>query len=332
MAERINKSDLCENNIIICGLLSILADQIFIMKKYLILFIALLVTTATITIESCKSSQASASKLLKFNLEKGKGYEYEMVWDLNQEVMNQGIKMDVTAGYSMDIIEDDGKIKTLSAVYNDFKMNMQVMGIEINIDTNKPSPDVDMEDAKSNPSALMNKLLSSIKGKKFNMKVNEQGEVMEVTGFEQIAKDMVDSLGMPEEYKEKMEATAKDQFNGDDIKKQFSQMFYIFPNKDVKVGDSWKTNYATGGKMPGKYNNTYTVKEIEGDIVTLDAKTTIETENETIKLDGNQTGKLLVDSKTGLVVNADFEQDIKASVGGQSMTIKGKGRIKGKAR
>jgi len=49
-------------------------------------------------------------------------------------------------------------------------------------------------------------------------------------------------------------------------------------------------------------------------------------------LDGNQTGKLLVDSKTGLVVNADFEQDIKASVGGQSMTIKGKGRIKGKAR
>ena len=332
MPERINKPDLCENNINICGLLSILADQIFIMKKYLILFIALLAATATITIESCKSSQASASKLLKFNLEKGKGYEYEMVWDLNQEVMNQGIKMDVTAGYSMDIIEDDGKIKTLSAVYNDFKMNMQVMGIEINIDTNKPSPDVDMEDAKSNPSALMNKLLSSIKGKKFNMKVNEQGEVMEVTGFEQIAKDMVDSLGMPEEYKEKMEATAKDQFNGDDIKKQFSQMFYIFPNKDVKVGDSWKTNYATGGKMPAKYNNTYTVKEIEGDIVTLDAKTTIETENETIKLDGNQTGKLLVDSKTGLVVNADFEQDIKASVGGQSMTIKGKGRIKGKAR
>jgi len=332
VAERINKPDLCENNINICGLLSILADQIFIMKKHLILFIALLAATATITIESCKSSQASASKLLKFNLEKGKGYEYEMVWDLNQEVMNQGIKMDVTAGYSMDIIEDDGKIKTLSAVYNDFKMNMQVMGIEINIDTNKPSPDVDMEDAKSNPSALMNKLLSSIKGKKFNMKVNEQGEVMEVTGFEQIAKDMVDSLGMPEEYKEKMEATAKDQFNGDDIKKQFSQMFYIFPNKDVKVGDSWKTNYATGGKMPAKYNNTYTVKEIEGDIVTLDAKTTIETENETIKLDGNQTGKLLVDSKTGLVVNADFEQDIKASVGGQSMTIKGKGRIKGKAR
>ena len=74
------------------------------------------------------------------------------------------------------------------------------------------------------------------------------------------------------------------------------------------------------------------MKEIEGDIVTLDAKTTIETENETIKLNGDQTGKLLVDSKTGLVLNADFVQDIKASVGGQSMTIKGKGKIKGKAR
>jgi len=302
------------------------------MKKLLIPFITVIAVAAMPAIQSCKSSQASASKLLKFNLEKGKGYDYEMVWDLNQEVMKQGIKMDVTAGYSMDITGDDGKMKTIEAVYNDFKMNMQVMGMEINIDTDKPAPDVSMEDAKTNPSALMNKLFSGIRGKKFNMKVNEEGEVIEVTGFDAIAKDMVDSLGLPEEYKEKMEATAKDQFNGDDIKKQFSQMFYIFPNKEVKVGDSWKTNYTTSGKMPAKYNNTYTVKEIEGDMVTLDAKTTIETENETIKLDGNQTGKLLVDSKTGLVVNADFEQDIKASVGGQSMTIKGKGRIKGKAR
>src|SRR5436190_15569058 len=240
------------------------------MKKLFISFITVLAMAAIPAIQSCKSSQASASKLLKFNLEKGKGYDYEMVWDLNQEVMKQGIKMDVTAGYSMDIVGDDGKMKKIEAVYNDFKMNMQVMGMEINIDTDKPAPDVSMEDAKTNPSALMNKLFSGIRGKKFNMTVNEQGEVMEVTGFDAIAKAMVDSLGLPDEYKEKMEATAKDQFNGDDIKKQFSQMFYIFPNKEVKVGDSWKTNNITSEKMPAKYNNTYTVKEIKEDMLTFD--------------------------------------------------------------
>jgi hypothetical protein len=307
-----------------------------VMKKILFLFVAAHILVSTCSIQSCKSTRNSASKLLKFNLEKGKGYDYEMVWDIDQQVMNQDIKMSVTAGYSVDIIAENENSKTISAVYNDFKMNMKMMGMEINVDTDKPSPDVTIEEVKSNPaaiSALMNKLFSGIKGKKFNMIVNKEGEVTDVSGLEDIATAMADSLKMPEEYKEKITAMAKQRFNGEDIKKQFSQMFYIFPNKEVKVGDSWEKNYQIGGgEMPAKYNTTYKVKEIEGDIVTLDAKTDIESEMEAIKLKGEQTGTLLVDSKTGLVLNADFNQEIKTSINGQSMILKGKGKIKGKAK
>ena len=84
--------------------------------------------------------------------------------------------------------------------------------------------------------------------------------------------------------------------------------------------------------MGGEYNSTYTVKDIEGDLVTLDEKSTINGSSDKLKMSGDITGTLVVDSKTGLVVNADTEMIITTNVEGQSMKIKGKTRIKGKAR
>lgn len=306
------------------------------MKKTLFCLVAVTSLFWIHSTQSCQSSKASASKLLRFNLEKGRGYDYEMIWDMNQEVMGQDLKINVSAGYSIDILDDDGNTKTMSAVYNAFKMNMQVMGMEINVDTNQPAPQLDTSDMKGNPaamSAMMNKLFSGIKGKKFTMKVNKEGEVIEVLGFDKIAEAMADSMGLPEEGREKMKEMAAQRFNGDDIKKNFSQLFYIFPNKEVKIGDSWEKDFQIGsGEMPAKYNTTYTVKDIEGDIITLNAKTDIESGSEAIKIKGEQTGKLLVDSKSGLVLNADFDMDLKTSVAGKTMDLKGKGKIKGKAR
>ena len=83
------------------------------MKKIVFLLLAAAISYGLFTISSCKSSKSSASKLLKFNLEKGKGYDYEMVWDLNQDVMNQQIGISVTAGYSAEVADDDGNIKTI---------------------------------------------------------------------------------------------------------------------------------------------------------------------------------------------------------------------------
>ena len=53
--------------------------------------------------------------MLKFNFEKGKGYDYEMIINMDQEIMGQTMKMDMTTYYSMDVSEDDGSIKTITS-------------------------------------------------------------------------------------------------------------------------------------------------------------------------------------------------------------------------
>ena len=305
------------------------------MKKIILSLLFLAVLSGTYSIQSCKSSQASASRLLKFNLEKGKGYDYEMVWDLDQEIMKQDMAISITGGYSVEVADDDGNIKTISAEYNDFKMNMKIMGKEIDVDTQKPVTDTNTEDIKQDPGVLMNKIFRSIIGKKFTMRVDKEGKVLEIIGFDNLFAGMADSLGLDEEAKQKMIQGIKQNLNDEDLKNSFTQVFYIFPQKEVKVGDSWTKDYDKGGKLPAKYSTTYKVKDIEGDMVTLSADSKIESakENtENMKVEGTQTGTLLVDSRSGLVVNADFTQEITVSVSGMGFIIKGKGKIKGKPR
>lgn len=171
-----------------------------------------------------------------------------------------------------------------------------------------------------------------MKGLKFTMKVNAEGNITEVKGFEDMGQKIADSLGLEGDEKEKVKQQFSGQFNEDQVKQQLGRFWYIFPNKEVKVGDSWDKVSELGGKVPGKYSSVYKVTDIEGDMVTLDENTKIETKEEGKEISGKVTGTLVVDSRTGLVVTADQDMIISVKDGGQSVDIKAKSKLKGKAR
>jgi hypothetical protein len=302
------------------------------MKKISILSAALLMVIVFTAMQSCKpSGKASTSKLLKFNLEKGKGYDYEIIWDMDQKIMGQQSQISIAGIYALKVTDDSAHIKSLTGTYRSFKMNMKMMGMEIDIDTDKPSPALSEEEMKKNPMGMMNRVFSGIIGKSFIMKVDEEGNVLEVSGFQEMLQGMADSMGANEDMRDKIAASLKDQFNEQTIKDQFAQIFTIFPNKEIKTGDSWEKIFSIGGKMPAKYHTTYTVKEIEGDNVTLATKSRIESDGGDVEVKGNQTGEMIIDSKSGLMINGSFNQELDTKVQGMSMTISGRGKIKGKA-
>lgn len=300
-------------------------------KLFFFLTAAFMIMTVT-GIQSCKSaSKATTSKMLKFSLEQGKGYDYEIVWDLNTKVAGQESNISITGLYSMNVTSIDENIRSVSTAYKSLRMNMKLAGMTIDIDSDKPAADNGETDITKNPLGMMNKVIAGMVGKAFIIKVDEGGKVLEVTGFERIINDMVDSMGMDESVKMQVVASMKEQFNDQSLKDQFAQVFTIFPNKEIKVGDSWEKDYSTSGKMAAKYTTTYTAKEIEGDHITLIAKTKIGSNSENQEIDGTQTGNIIVDSKTGLIVNAEYDQDFEVKTQGQTVVVRGKGKIKGKA-
>lgn len=301
------------------------------MKKIFVIVTFIISLAAVMGIQSCQSTKsATSSKMMKFNFEKGRGYDYEMIMNMDQEVMGAKQQIDMSTYYSMLVTEDDGALKTIKTTFDRFKMNMGVMGMQIEVDTEKPF--VATGDSEENPLAMVNRLLGAIKGQQFVMKVDAEGKVQDVQGFQEMGMKIADSLGLDEAKKKEMLQSFSQQFNEKNIKEQFERVLYIFPNKEVKVGDSWQKTTTTSGPMGGKYSSTYTVKEIEGDMVTLEEKTKIESDNEQLKLSGEQTGELVVDSRTGLVVSADMDMNMETTSSGTKVNMKGKTKIKGQAR
>ncbi|HWR32908.1 MAG TPA: DUF6263 family protein [Chitinophagaceae bacterium] len=285
--------------------------------------------------QSCQSTKSStAAKFLKFNFEKGKGYDYEMVTSMDQEIMGQDIQMDMSFYYSMDVSDDDGKSKTINTSIDRFKMKAGAMGFTIDIDTDKPLPDLGINEEDKDPMKILNALFGAIKDQKFSMKVDAEGKVIEITGFENMAKNIVDSLDIKEEEKEKMMQQFNKQFNAEQMKSQFERTWYIFPNKEVKVGDTWEKNTSLGSDEMGggNYKSTYKVTDIEGNMVTLEESTEISSEKGEMKMKGEITGTIVVDSDSGLIVKADQDMTLKPTEKGKGFEIKAKTKIRGKAR
>jgi hypothetical protein len=303
------------------------------MKKNILLAITLCFIALSPAIESCQTVKSStASKMLKFNFEKGKGYDYEMIMSVDQEMMGQKMEMDMTTYYSMDVKEDNGELKTISTTFDRFKMKMGMGGLNLDVDTDDANQVSGGIEDEKNPMNILNKLFGAIKGQRFLMKVNAEGKIEEISGFNQMAESIADSLGLEPEKRTEMMKSFNQQFNEKSVKEQFERVLYIFPNKEIKIGDTWQKNSETSGQFAGKYNSTYTVKEIEGDMVTVEEKSKIISDNNKGQMDGSVIGELVIDSRTGLVVKADQELKITATADGKSVTIKGISKIKGKAR
>ena len=75
------------------------------------------------------------------------------------------------------------------------------------------------------------------------------------------------------------------------------------------------------GNMPVNSTTTYTVKSINNQMVTLNAKSNFKVKEQ----EGTMKGTYIVDAQTGLVTSANFEQVI----AGEN-TVINKGKIRGK--
>ena len=282
--------------------------------------------------QSCQSTKtATTSKMLRFNFEKGKGYDYETIMNLDFVTGNETRQTDMTAYYSMFVAEDNGSVKTIKAKYERFKMSLDIAGLNIMIDSDNPVITGENKTDISEIMGMMNKFFGAIKKQEFTMKVNSEGSITEVTGFDQMAASIADSLGLQGASREQMLQAFGKRFNGDAVKEQMERFLFIFPDKEVKVGDSWTKSSSQKGLMDAKYNSVYKVTDIEGEMVTVEELTTINSANPQTELAGEIKGELVIDSRTGLVVNAD--QDIKANTKEKGNTVKitGKTKVKGKA-
>lgn len=185
---------------------------------------------------------------------------------------------------------------------------------------------------------MMWKVNKALVGNTLNLKMDESGKVISITGFDPIYTKVTASVGTL--IKEAAQKTAfaksfKESFNEKILKEQFTKNLVLIPSKGAKIGDKWtETENATpDGKI--KLSTTYSLKSVENGIATITVSGGIPAKSDQKTQDGitrsmtselSQSGTITLDQKTGWIKNQNIavktSQSETLSDGKQKQTMK----------
>lgn len=163
--------------------------------------------------------------------------------------------------------------------------------------------------------------LNNMIGKKFDVVVDKQGAVKSLNVEGNLFDGVFDNIPGGEQ----MAAQFESQFGENAIKSALSQTLGFFPDKPVKIGDTWVKNTTSEMGMKLDLQTTYKLKERKNGIAIIefvsDAKTDpkeapLEMMGMTMSYDikGTMKGTIIVDEKTGWAIKNTGEQNMKGKM------------------
>lgn len=266
------------------------------------------------------SPAAAATAIpLRFNLQPGKQYGYGMRMEMQQQMGERSMNNTMEMAYRLAVLDEKQGLRTIRASYDRIVMSMKMGEMKLDFSSENPAP----EGAATDPMQLLSRMFAAMKGKSFVLKVDEKGEVKSVDGLKEIGQQLVKEMNLPENLRPAMARNFESQFNENSVRQSFSQTFSIFPQKPVKVGDSWTRQVgSTRGGAPDA-TSTYTLRAVNSNLATVDA---VSSENvKEGKMTNTNRARLYIDTRTGLVTRGSFEQEMQGA-----MKMKSKGTITGR--
>lgn len=247
--------------------------------------------TALFMITAVLQSFAQKSIELKYVLKQGDVYNYVMdtdqdiVFETNGQTMALSNIMTFTmeqkvAEVSSDSIKLDGQIKRVQST-------QAIFGMEVKYDSDDPS-------SAENPMvAKMAEEFVKILDKSFYMSMDHKGNMgnMDLSGVTD-SEDVANNLNS-------------------------GSQFASYPEGKVKVGESWEKEINPAEASDMMLTATYTLLKISGKTALLGIKGKITANkfaDSDMKMDGTMSGEMLVDAKTGWLIESTLDQEIELDI------------------
>lgn len=307
-------------------------------------------TGKTITVEVPVSDSATAEKAVSnvaikdsmgvykqtFQLEKGKTYPLTTY------------QKDVQTMTAPDGKSQSGTSETtdeMSFLVNNFEngiydITINLLGKRNSQSANGKSVVVDtkLAEPKEEQLKMMWKVNKALVGNKLNLKMDQNGKVISITGFDPIYSKVTASVGSVMKDAKQKTAFAnsfKESFNEKILKEQFSKNLILIPAKGIKIGEKWSEseNATPDGKI--KLTTNYILKSVDNGVATIAVnggipkksdKKTQEGITRSMSSELSQNGIITLDQNTGWIKNQTISvkttQTETLSDGKQSQSMK----------
>jgi hypothetical protein len=260
-------------------------------------------------------------KNLGFNVKKGEKYKIEQ--SIEQKIVqtlegqntesNQLMNME----YTYDVTEVDSEgVANITATFDKVVVNINGNGEIFQYDSTK-EPD------SNNP---LGSVYKGIIGKSLTMKIDKQGNVLDIEGVDKMMSDLINGLNLEDvQIKESAQQLLEQNFGDEALRDSFSKVTKVYPPENTKVGDSWEDTQTINMGYPITVNSKYTLKEDEKDFLSIDMNSEIKTNGNAEPMDmmgirarydlnGNQNGTFKVNKNSGLAESGNSTQKIVGSI------------------
>lgn len=255
------------------------------------------------------SAFAQKSYVLKQNFPIGKKYDFSFVSDqiINQKIGEQKINSTQTIGtdYTFDVRNGENTDKNIEVIYGRIFMKSSAMGNGMSMDSE------DQDTTKVNP-------FKGIKGATFNMVMAPDGTVKSLTGVDQMLNSMASKMSKDTAMVNNIKMQLSKQFNAASLTQTMETSLKIYPEKAIKIGESWVINSQSKLMMPIETSTKYTLKEVKDGIAylhvsgSLTSKGSFETMGNKMETDlsGTNSGDAELDIKSGLILKSHIRTEL----------------------
>jgi len=285
----------------------------------------LILSAVCLIVVSCKLPSAdkyNRAKDVAYNLKldpkSGSAYQYDITNTTEITVELEDKKNESINQSNAGILYSVDKDST-----GNYRMGISYTKLHLYTKNGDNEKETDAENAKfsEDPTARM---LGILKNASLTATVTPAGEVKQVDGYKDLSIQLLSTLDPNDLTAREIAQKQLDKIIGSGmIQKNLDQMFKIFPDSAIYVGDKWKISNKQTGDFNSTIKSTFHLDDINGEMAFVKAESDVEVDHTPITmmgynvvpdLKGTQKAKYEIEAKTGMLLNSEIESEIKGSL------------------
>ena len=255
---------------------------------------------------------------LKLNLKKGKTY-YQTTnskSNIHQEINGEMIEMEM-------LLKGKMSFKVLNRKSDYYEMEVTFKSLSMSM--NSPFDNVSFDSENKSESDIYTKILGQMINQQFLIKMNKNGTIREIN-MNNIFDRLLDSFPeIPKAYKNEIIAQIRQAYGEKAFMGNLEMITAIFPDKKVKVNDSWSNEIRLESGMGATMDNLFVLKELNKSfaLIDLNSKTVTDDANSYIpingaftkyNLSGTMKSTIKIDSNSGWIISSNMLQNLNGNV------------------
>jgi len=291
------------------------------MKLFLFFFLGMLcfIFSCTDNEQHARLSTTQETKIYRprLNPDVNSDHKYEVIsettsiTEVNDEESESFTKIDM--GMSYAIKKDTSGQFDFTMTYDKFRLSAEAFGQKKVIDMQNAANSFDQSE----------RMFSAFKSVRLQLKVDTGGNVRSISGLQELGDNMRNLATGNAEAIQLLNTSLQQYAGQENLKLMFEKSFKFLPDTLLQEGYKWESSESLAGGLGERITNKYKVESMEDKVITVSSSMKIHLEDRPIKIEnanviatlkGDQSGKMQIDMRTGMLLSLTSNMDIRGDI------------------